>query len=43
MGAQRVCGKRGLGTMRTQPTESAKQGSQGLTETDAAIMGPVWV
>lgn len=29
-------------TMRTRPTDSTKQGPQGLTETEAAITEPEW-
>jgi hypothetical protein len=37
-------GVRGIkDTRRTWPTESTKQGSQGLTETEMTVTEPAWV
>lgn len=40
----RIVGARGVeDTRRTQPTESTKQGSEGLTETKAGVREPAGV
>jgi len=42
-GGGRITGTRGVeDTMRIWPTESTKQDSQGLTETEATITEPAW-